>query len=93
MVACDRGLMEGHDVNVRRLGKPPLFDGTENAWSDWSFGTRACLDTLLSYPITLAELTAPRAALSRKMHFVLTMFLKGHQGRRVGMQEGATRKI
>ena len=72
--------MEGHDVNVRRLGKPPLYDGTENAWSDWSFGTRACLDTLLSNPITLAELTAPRAALSRKKALCADHVLEGVPG-------------
>ena len=34
------------EVDARLLGRPPKFDGSENAWPDWSFQVRAYLETV-----------------------------------------------
>ena len=41
--AADRGDAAASPVqlSVKDLGRPPTFDGTEEAWAEWSFATKA----------------------------------------------------
>ena len=82
--------MDHLDIDHRLLGRPSQFSGGEEAWSDWSFQTRAYFSTLDAtldelmeasegrvQPLLLTALTAEQKSVSRKTYFVLAMLLKG----------------
>ena len=73
-----------------RLGRPPIFDGNEAEWPEWSFQGRSYLsligDTVaddlakvegIDYEVSLSEMNEQRRANSRKCFYALTMLVKG----------------
>ena len=80
------------DVDPRLIGKPPVFDGTEAAWPDWSFQTRAYLEVVDAQvadalelvdnltptdEVPFARLSDEKKAAARKVYYILTQLLKG----------------
>ena len=78
------------EFDAKMLGCPSVFDGSEAAWSDWSFQTRAYLETLSEDVATALELlsrqvgevvfqklSAQMQAASRKVFYVLIRLLRG----------------
>ena len=78
------------EIDSKLLGRPPLFDGSEAAWADWQFQTRAYFETLDSDvsdslemcelatgEIPFARLNDPAKAAARKVFYILAQLLKG----------------
>ena len=79
--------MEG---DLLRLGRPPTFEGNEEAWQEWAFQARAFLSLLgvsvaddmtrvetAAEQIDMADLSEDRRGYARKVYYVLTMLLRG----------------
>ena len=79
------------EVDARLLGRPPKFDGSEAAWQDWVFQTRAYLEMVhdslgghldqvemnINRPVDMNRLTAKTAANSMKVFYIWAMLLHG----------------
>ena len=79
--------MEG---DLLRLGRPPTFEGSEEAWLEWAFQARAFLSLLgdsvaddlirvesAREKIEVDDLNEVRRGFARKVYYVLTMLLRG----------------
>ena len=79
--------MEG---DLLRLGRPPTFEGSEEAWQEWAFQARAFLSLLgdsvaddlirvetAREKIEVDDLNEVRRGSARKVYYVLTMLLRG----------------
>ena len=84
------GEAAGQVVDTRVLGRPGKWDGSEKAWSNWSFEMKACagaIDQALSVDMTTAEcskdavstdmMTGEKNARSVQLYFVLIMLCLG----------------
>ena len=78
------------DVDPRLIGRPPTFDGSEAAWQDWAFQTRAYLEVIDNSvaealelvdvqvgAIEFARLSAANKGAARRVYYILTQLLKG----------------
>ncbi len=80
------------DVDPRLVGRPPVFDGSEAAWQDWVFQTRAYLEVVDPHvaealelidnltpadEVPFAQLNEGNKAAARKVYYILTQLLKG----------------
>ena len=79
------------EVDARLLGRPPKFDGSENAWPDWSFQVRAYLETVHGdmgnhldlvqaspdTPLVLSGMNPSSIANAKKLYYILAMLLSG----------------
>ena len=78
------------DVDPRLIGRPPTFDGSEAAWQDWAFQTRAYLEVIDNSvaealelvdvqvgEIEFARLSAANKGAARRVYSILTQLLKG----------------
>ncbi len=89
MMANGAGVL---DVDPRLVGRPPVFDGSEAAWQDWSFQTRAYLEVVDPHvaealelidnlapadEVPFAQLNDGNKAAARKVYYILTQLLKG----------------
>ena len=84
------GTAAGQVVDTRVLGRPDKWDGSEKAWSTWSFVMKAyagAIDQALSADMTTAEcstdvmsndtMTGEKKARSVQLYFVLIMLCTG----------------
>ena len=89
MATTGAGILE---VDPRLVGRPPVFDGSEAAWQDWSFQTRAYLEVVdanVAEALELIDNLAPADEVpfdqlsegnkiaARKVYYILSQLLKG----------------